>query len=252
MPRGGTRSGRAAARSGRPRTRPPRAPARTRPSMSGIGIGSSVPKCSVSAGDPRVELLRVTSWLCWLAQAPTWAARGREAKYASDSARGSRSARPRTATCRCIPCHGNSSAALRVRGEVAALARSVVGEEAEPAGVDDLDQHHPDRGMPPAVHRGQCGRVRLGQPELDGLGQPGAEQLQRRRRDGVHLEPLDGGAQVLDPLARGLARPWPQYRPPPRRAATRHGLGRRGCGQQDHRAGIGENGARPGPPTAQE
>src|SRR5215203_6851907 len=65
------------------------------------GQGTSPPAKRSSAWRYKaLSSWRVTSLDCDDAQAPSWEARGRLAKYSSDSDRGTRSALPSTRTCR--------------------------------------------------------------------------------------------------------------------------------------------------------
>ena len=65
------------------------------------------------------------------------------AKYASDSSSATCRTGPTTRTCRSSSSQPKHERALRVRGQLVALAALVVGEEHEPV-VDALEQHEPD------------------------------------------------------------------------------------------------------------
>ena len=187
----------------------------------------------------------MTSWLCWLAHAPICAARGRDAKYASDSARGMRSARPRTATCRCIPCHGNSSAAFPVCSRSRPLRDPWLVKKQNPRGSTILTSINRTEGWPRPSTVARVAAFGSGSPNStasasqvrnSSSGAPGTLSTSNPSMGAFRYSiRCTGTCSTMTPVS------------------TTHAIGRGWTGGAGSRIrGIGENGGRPGPPTAQE
>ena len=145
--RGRSGGGRAAGRGDRPRTRPSAVRRGSRPSSPGAGpdavAGSGVRRRCARAREPRARRSRWTDgWRARRSASRSRASRSTRSAAASSTV----STSPLTSTCLCNACHGNTSAARGVDGELASLARVAVAVEDEAGLVELLEQHGARRG----------------------------------------------------------------------------------------------------------
>ena len=105
--------------------------------------------------------------------------RARLAKYASDSSSGSGSTGPSSRIWRWSGVPVDRDRAVRVRGQLAALAALAVGVERHAAVVDPAQQHHADRRAAVRRGRGERRRLRLGHALGAGERVPVEDLLER-------------------------------------------------------------------------
>ena len=195
-PYAGSAAGRAAARSGRPRTPTPPARPGSRPSRAapaprpGNRAATSASAASSSAREP-------TTSDCGLAQAPELRVPrpGREVRLDLVAAQLAPPV-PSTRTCRATWCHGNTSAARGFAARSAALAEPRLVKNRRPRPSYPLSSTVRAAGAPSAPDRGEHHRVGLGHARRRDVGEPAAERDDRVRPEVVDV---DAGALVDPP-----------------------------------------------------